>query len=76
MLCDLKVFQFPRGDIPCRTVADVFFLLRSFKQSETAVANELHSVRAHMSRWGDHEHIVTRKDGESNQSLPADFLNY
>lgn len=78
MPCDLRVFQFPRDDIPYRTLADVFILLRSFKQSEIAVSNELDCVRghiAHMSIWGDHEHIVMGKDGKSNQSLPAPFLN-
>lgn len=75
---DLRVFQFPRDDIPYRTLADVFILLRSFKQSEIAVSNELDCVRvhiAHMPIWGDHEHIVMGNDGKSNQSLPAPFLN-
>lgn len=72
MPCDLRVFQFPGVDIPYRTLADVFFLLRSFKYSEIAVSNELHCVRghtAHMSVWGDHEHIVMGKDGESDLSF-------
>lgn len=75
---DLRVFQFPKDGIPYRALADVFFLLRSFKQSEIAVSNDLHCVRghiAHMSVWRDQEPIVMGKDGEGDQSLPEHFLN-
>lgn len=64
--------------IPIETVADTFLLLRSFTYSEAAVPNELYCVRCHIehtSLSGDLEHIVMGKDGESDQSLLAHFLN-
>lgn len=65
---DLRVFQFPKADIPYGTLAVVFILCRPFKCSKIAVSDELHCVRGHIS------HNLMRKKGKSNQSLSTLFF--